>query len=49
MSNVYHDDLAVFPVDKDFIEHLEEQGYTESISYEELCLEWEQWEIENCE
>jgi hypothetical protein len=48
MTSLYYNDLPVFSVDKDFIEHLEEQGFTESIEFDELCLEWESWEQENC-
>ena len=48
MSSLYYNDLPVFSVDKDFIEYLEELGFTESIDFDELCLVWEEWEQENC-
>jgi hypothetical protein len=39
--------LPVLVADDDFIEHLHEQGYSETIDIAELYLEWVDWAKEN--
>ena len=39
--------LPVLVADDDFIEHLHEQGYSETIDIAELSLEWVGWAKEN--
>jgi hypothetical protein len=39
--------LPVLVADDDFIEHLHEQGYSETIDIVELSLEWVDWAKEN--
>jgi hypothetical protein len=43
------DGLPVYVVDDDFIEHLLEMGYDESIEEEDLQKEWAIWLKENVE
>lgn len=43
------DGLPVYVVDDDFIEHLMEMGYDESIEEEDLQKEWAVWVKENVE
>jgi hypothetical protein len=39
--------LPVLVADDDFIEHLHEHGYSETIDIGELSLEWFDWAKEN--
>lgn len=39
--------LPVLVADDDFIEHLHENGYSETIDAAELLIEWEDWAKEN--
>lgn len=41
--------LPMVVVDDDFFEYLAEEGYDESIEYDELLLVYEDWETENVE
>jgi hypothetical protein len=41
------DGLPVYVADNDFIEHLYEMGYAESIDAAEMYEEWAIWEREN--
>jgi hypothetical protein len=41
--------LPVLVADDDFIEHLYEMGYGETIELDELILEWNIWALENLE
>lgn len=40
-------DLPVLVGDEDFIEHLHENGFDETIDVEDLVLEWNDWAKEN--
>ena len=46
-SNYSYTGLPAFVVDDDFIEHLHENGFQESIELDELVFEWIDWEKEN--
>jgi hypothetical protein len=39
--------LPVYVADDDFIEHLAEMGYSESIEEDDIHLEWVVWSKEN--
>lgn len=43
------DGLPVYVADDDFIEHLHEMGFEESIEEVELYEEWNSWSRENLE
>jgi hypothetical protein len=45
--NYSYKGLPVLVADDDFIEYLEEQGYTKTIEVAELRLEWSDWAKEN--
>ena len=42
-------DLPVLVGDDDFLEHLHENGFTETIDVNNLIFEWVDWEKENVE
>jgi hypothetical protein len=42
-------DLPVLVGDDDFIEHLHEHSYAETIELDELIIEWDDWSKENVE
>lgn len=42
-------DLPVLVADDDFIEHLHESGFDESIELDNLIFEWIDWEADNVE
>jgi len=44
---VTYSDLPVVVADEDFIEHLHENGFQESIDVAELNEEWSDWAKEN--
>jgi hypothetical protein len=44
---VTYSDLPVVVADDDFIEHLHENGFQESIDVAELNEEWDDWAKEN--
>ncbi len=48
-SGLTYKGLPVLVADDDFIEHLHENGYTETIDSAELLLEWNDWVKENVE
>ena len=39
--------LPVLVADEDFIEHLHESGYVDTIELDEVVLEWADWAKEN--
>jgi hypothetical protein len=41
--------LPILVADDDFIEHLHENGFSETIDMDELVFEWLDWEAENVE
>ena len=45
--NYSYKGLPVLVADDDFIEYLEEQGYTKTIEVAELRFEWSDWAKEN--
>jgi hypothetical protein len=46
-SGVTYNELPVIPADDDFIEHLYEHGFNETIDIAELNEEWNDWAKEN--
>jgi hypothetical protein len=44
---VTYNGLPIVVADDDFIEHLHENGFSESIDIGDLALEWADWEKEN--
>lgn len=42
-------DLPVLVGDDDFLEHLHENSFTETIDINDLIFEWSNWEKENVE
>lgn len=44
-----HNGLPIIVVDDDFFEYLAEEGYSETIEYDELILVYEDWAAENVE
>lgn len=44
---VTYNELPVIPADDDFIEHLYEHGFNETIDIAELNEEWNDWAKEN--
>ena len=46
-SNYSYKGLPVVVADDDFIEHLHEQGFNETIDVAELKEEWNDWAKEN--
>jgi hypothetical protein len=41
--------LPILVADDDFIEHLHENGFSETIEMDELVFEWLDWEADNVE
>ena len=41
--------LPILVADDDFIEHLHEVGFEDTIDIEDLIFEWVDWEAENVE
>ena len=48
-KNFTYNDLPVLVADEDLIEHLHENGYSESIEMDELVFEYLDWAKENVE
>ena len=42
-------DLPILVADDDFIEHLHESGFSETIDINDLVFEWIDWEADNVE
>lgn len=42
-------ELPVLVADDDFIEHLHESGFDETIDIDDLVFEWLDWEADNVE
>lgn len=42
-------DLPILIADDDFIEHLHENGFSDTIEVDDLIFEWIDWEAENVE
>ena len=49
VNGVTYDGLPVLTADDDFIEHLHENGFSETIEIEELWVEYDDWAAENVE
>lgn len=46
-NGITYNGLPVLVADDDFIEHLHEQGFNESIELDELFIEYTDWAKEN--
>jgi hypothetical protein len=48
-TNDAPEDLVTLVADDDFIEHLHEMGFDDTIEIEEALIEWDDWAAENVE
>lgn len=46
-KDVTYNDLPVLVADEDFVEHLHESGFVDTIEVDELVVEWLDWAKEN--
>ena len=49
MYDHFGTDLPILVADDDFIEHLHESGFDETIDINDLIFEWIDWETDNVE
>ena len=48
-TNDAPEDLVTLVADDDFLEHLNEMGFDDTIDIEEAIIEWDDWAAENLE